>query len=494
MGNRLLLADDSITIQKVVAIIFANEEFELTVVDNGIAALQKAREVRPDVMLVDALMPGKTGYEVCEEIRRDPELSSTPILLLIGAFEPFDEEKAHNCGADASITKPFESQQLIDRVKELLELGKTRSVAPAPAARALPIESAAEELWGDLSSFDTMAPPVAAPAPTIPAAPAQAQPSAEDFFSTPAPAAAPVYAPAPAAPAAEAPAPVASAPAAPAPVAPAPVAPATPAPPISAPAAPVSAAPAPSPAPAAPASAPPVFVPAQPAPAAAQAPVAAAPEIEEASYEDDLWGAFDLDEAPAVAEAEAFGVTNTEPQFEAEEFFSFEDESDIIEETGPALDFGAVAEPVQQQSAEELFSFGDETLLGPETASQPDPFEFPVEEPFSFEPEAAAQTIPFIAEIAEPIAPIIPVVPVVPVAPVVAQQAPSAPVFQPQASEVAPHAVQPAPFALSEADLVAALSKVSRELIERIIWEVVPDLAEVLIKEEIKKLKAGIKD
>ena len=130
MGNRLLLADDSITIQKVVAIIFANEEFELTVVDNGIAALQKAREVRPDVMLVDALMPGKSGYEVCEEIRRDPDLSSTPILLLIGAFEPFDEEKAHNCGADASITKPFESQQLIDRVKELLELYETGKIRP----------------------------------------------------------------------------------------------------------------------------------------------------------------------------------------------------------------------------------------------------------------------------------------------------------------------------------------------------------------------------
>src|SRR5512133_4381818 len=100
MGNRLLLADDSITIQKVVAIIFANEEFELTVVDNGIAALEKAREVRPDVMLVDALMPGKSGYEVCEEVRRDPQLKGIPLLLLVGACEPFDEDKARQSGAD----------------------------------------------------------------------------------------------------------------------------------------------------------------------------------------------------------------------------------------------------------------------------------------------------------------------------------------------------------------------------------------------------------
>jgi len=61
MGNRLLLADDSITIQKVVGIIFANEDFELTVVDNGDAALEKARESRPDVMLIDASCPARTA-------------------------------------------------------------------------------------------------------------------------------------------------------------------------------------------------------------------------------------------------------------------------------------------------------------------------------------------------------------------------------------------------------------------------------------------------
>jgi CheY-like chemotaxis protein len=224
MGNRLLLADDSITIQKVVAIIFANEEFELTVVDNGTAALKKAREIQPDVMLVDALMPGKSGYEVCAEIRRDPKLSSVPILLLIGAFEPLDEEKARDCGADASISKPFESQQLIDRVKELLELGKARSAAPAPAAKSLPVEPSAEELWGDLSSFDTM-PPVATPAaPAAPApipqrAAAAREPAAPALFTAPAapaPAAAVSAAaqPAPAAPSLAAPiAPVAAAPA-----------------------------------------------------------------------------------------------------------------------------------------------------------------------------------------------------------------------------------------------------------------------------------------
>lgn len=131
MGTKLLLADDSITIQKVVGIIFANEDYELTVVDNGISALEKAREIRPDVLLVDALMPGKSGYEVCAEIRDDARLKGVPLLLLVGAFEPFDEEKARTCGADDFITKPFESQSLIDKVKVLVEVGSARCVAVA---------------------------------------------------------------------------------------------------------------------------------------------------------------------------------------------------------------------------------------------------------------------------------------------------------------------------------------------------------------------------
>jgi len=129
MGTKLLLADDSITIQKVVGIIFSNEDFELTVVDNGALALEKARETLPAVMLVDALMPGRNGYEVCQEVRGDAVLKNIPLLLMTGAFEPFDENKARECGADDYISKPFESQQLVEKVKALLEIGKQRSVA-----------------------------------------------------------------------------------------------------------------------------------------------------------------------------------------------------------------------------------------------------------------------------------------------------------------------------------------------------------------------------
>lgn len=141
MGNiSILLADDSITIQKVVGIIFAGDGYTLTVVDNGAAAVQKAQEILPDVLLIDVLMPGMNGYEVCEQLRAIPALVAKPILLLTGSFEAFDEAKAKSCGADDHITKPFESHQIIAKVQELYALGQRRASGEqvAPAAAEMP--------------------------------------------------------------------------------------------------------------------------------------------------------------------------------------------------------------------------------------------------------------------------------------------------------------------------------------------------------------------
>ena len=121
MSKKLLLADDSVTIQKVIEISFASEDYELTIVGNGDEALEKAKLNPPDLVLADIIMPGKNGYELCSEIKKAPELTQTPVLLLAGSFEPFDEEKARSVGADSWIAKPFESQVLVEKVKNLLE-------------------------------------------------------------------------------------------------------------------------------------------------------------------------------------------------------------------------------------------------------------------------------------------------------------------------------------------------------------------------------------
>jgi CheY-like chemotaxis protein len=144
MPKTLLLADDSVTIQKVVGISFANEDVVLLTVDNGDDAVVRAAEAQPDIVLADVVMPGKNGYEVCEAIKADPGLRHIPVLLLTGTFEAFDEDRARRVGAEGHITKPFEAQALVDQVNDLLARAKSPvapvSEPPAVAAPAAPAQ------------------------------------------------------------------------------------------------------------------------------------------------------------------------------------------------------------------------------------------------------------------------------------------------------------------------------------------------------------------
>src|SRR2546425_1090292 len=116
----ILLADDSITIQKVVELTFSEADYRVVCVSSGGQALKKVSEVRPDVILLDVIMPEKNGYEVCEQLKRSPATSGIPVLLLTGTFEPFDKKRADAAGANGPLTKPFEAQVLGGRVEELI--------------------------------------------------------------------------------------------------------------------------------------------------------------------------------------------------------------------------------------------------------------------------------------------------------------------------------------------------------------------------------------
>ncbi len=98
MAKRILLADDSITIQKVIELTFSDEDFEVVTVGNGRLAVERLAEVRPDVVLCDIIMPERDGYEVCDYVKRHPQFGHVPVLLLTGAFEPFDQERAQRVG------------------------------------------------------------------------------------------------------------------------------------------------------------------------------------------------------------------------------------------------------------------------------------------------------------------------------------------------------------------------------------------------------------
>ena len=120
-GRKLLLADDSIAIQKVIDLTFTDEGMEVTTVGDGQDALDKLNQFTPDVVLADIFMPGVDGYELCKFIKEDERFRGVPVMLLVGSFEPFDEAEAKRAGADDVVTKPFQSiRDLVSRVGSLV--------------------------------------------------------------------------------------------------------------------------------------------------------------------------------------------------------------------------------------------------------------------------------------------------------------------------------------------------------------------------------------
>jgi CheY-like chemotaxis protein len=162
MSKTLLLADDSVVIQKLVGLSFANEDVEIVTTDNGDDAVLKAREIVPDVVLADVVMPGKSGYEVCEAIKQDPALAHIPVLLLTGTFEAFDEARAAAAGADGQITKPFEAQSLVERVSEVMNAPARAKVSAREDLVEIPVAepSTNRTASSDSSEFDFFDPSV----------------------------------------------------------------------------------------------------------------------------------------------------------------------------------------------------------------------------------------------------------------------------------------------------------------------------------------------
>ncbi|PIE03676.1 MAG: hypothetical protein CSA81_00875 [Acidobacteria bacterium] len=119
MGNRILLADDSMTIQKLVEMAFADTDHELICVSHGQEAWEKMEDFRPHVVLADAIMPILDGYALCERIKQSTIFSETPVVLLTGRFQPFDEKRAAEVKIDSRMMKPFVQEQLIDLVEKL---------------------------------------------------------------------------------------------------------------------------------------------------------------------------------------------------------------------------------------------------------------------------------------------------------------------------------------------------------------------------------------
>jgi CheY-like chemotaxis protein len=120
MTIKLLVADDSATMQKVVSLAFSDEDVVIESVLSGDAAMDSIRAFKPDIVLADAVMPGCNGYQICERIKEDPELTDTPVILISGTFEPFDESEASRVKCDGHLMKPFDTSELIQTVHSLV--------------------------------------------------------------------------------------------------------------------------------------------------------------------------------------------------------------------------------------------------------------------------------------------------------------------------------------------------------------------------------------
>ena len=180
MPQTLLLADDSVTIQRVIELTFADQDIDVVAVSDGDQAIARLDAIPPDIVLVDVGMPGKSGYEVAAYVKQSPRLSHIPVVLLTGAFEPVDEALAAGAGCAGVLAKPFEPQLVIGRVRELLDASSRGLIGSdagtsgdSPAAVNAPPQDGAESIDDYFDQLDAAFSNLSArpSPPTAPASP-----------------------------------------------------------------------------------------------------------------------------------------------------------------------------------------------------------------------------------------------------------------------------------------------------------------------------------
>lgn len=121
MSTKILIADDEPNILISLEFLMKREGYDVSVARDGQEALDALRRERPRLVLLDVMMPRKTGFEVCQELRADDAIRDTIVLMLTAKGRDTDVAKGLGVGADAYMTKPFSTKELVQKVRELLE-------------------------------------------------------------------------------------------------------------------------------------------------------------------------------------------------------------------------------------------------------------------------------------------------------------------------------------------------------------------------------------
>ena len=170
--------DDSATMREVVKIAFRRENFNVVTCSDMASAVAQFEQTAPDAVISDVIMPDKDGYQLCEFIRQHPLFGQTPVFLMSGVVNKDVAERAHQVKADELIRKPFHPQDLVDRVKKLLN--RAEPVQAPPPNEPGTISPLNRFFEGAAETFSKPAPPpaptVAAPRPTPPPAPPSTSP------------------------------------------------------------------------------------------------------------------------------------------------------------------------------------------------------------------------------------------------------------------------------------------------------------------------------
>ncbi len=435
MPVKILLADKSITIQKVVEMLFSGKEYEVTCASDGESALSEASRIVPDVVLADVDLPRLDGYGFAARMKQTAALSQTPVVLMMSRDDQYDATRGGDAGIVDHIAKPFESQELIGKVKKALSTAVSRPAAALPKklAPAAPVQPAPKPA--------PLPPRPAEAAPAAPSKPKAAVPS--DMFGI----------------IEEAPARAAAGPS------PTPPAKAAPPPPAQEEVFEVE---------------PEIEV--EPVVEESAAPVPPAAQTERQPSVPSAMDAFDTETL--------FGKGPTSPAPPVTSSAGMEVEAEIVPEAPPSSPAFQKASPLPAE-VEQALPVGRKAVdemragLGLEEQPQPEPQasetfkEAPLQSDFvSFESLDMASRVSH-EEYSY----------ATPTAEDVRKGAPSPP------AETPPRAPSLAQPAVSE-EMVQAMSqelvaKIAREVLERVAWEVIPDLAERLIREEIERLKAG---
>jgi len=166
---KILVADDNSNIQKMVGLALKDQGIDVVAVGNGEAAVRKISDIHPDLVLADVFMPVRNGYEVCQYVKQDPALAHIPVILLVGAFDPLDEQEAQRVGADGVLKKPFvPPDPLIAMVKAAL----TRAGVAYSSEKTLGEDKSGRN--SERKGAELLAPkpaPVPVPAPVVMAPP-----------------------------------------------------------------------------------------------------------------------------------------------------------------------------------------------------------------------------------------------------------------------------------------------------------------------------------